>query len=361
MSEEPLPIALLLPGQGAQRPGMARGLYGVEATFTAAVDEVLDLLGAEGDRIRDDWAADRPAVPLDHVLRAQPLLFALDYALGRVLLGWGVRPAVLLGHSAGEAAAAVLAGVVSLPDAVRLLAERIALIAEAPPGGMVAVAATREQIAPFLTEQVVVGAVNSRDQLMVAGPDPQLTEVADALRAEGFVCVRAGASSGFHSPSLAEASARQIPSYADVTLRPPAIPIRSGYTARSLTAAEATDPEFWAMQPARPVLFGPALDGLLAERAYQLVETGPGQSLSAPARRHPEVGRGGSRVLALLDGRSRGPGSDRAALLRAAEQLVAHGHVPDPGILPELRAVLAVDGPLAAGSTGVRSRFEARA
>ncbi|MDO0926675.1 acyltransferase domain-containing protein [Streptomyces sp. TG1A-8] len=312
-------IALLLPGQGAQRPGMAHGLYGTEPAFTEAVDEVFALLGAEGDRIRDDWAADAPAVPLDHVSRAQPLLFAVDYALGRMLCEWGLRPAALLGHSAGETAAAVLAGVLDLADAVRLLAERAQLLAEAPPGGMVAVAATPEQVAHRLTDQVVVGAVNSRTQLLLAGPEPELSAVADALRADGLTCARARATTGFHSPSVAPACAAQIPSFEAVTLRPPRIPIVSGYTARPLTDAEATDPVFWAMQPAEPVLFAPALDRLLADGPYHLVETG--QSLSALARRHPGVTRGGSRVTALLDARPRGPEHDRAVLRAAARRL----------------------------------------
>jgi acyl transferase domain-containing protein len=314
-------IALLLPGQGAQRPAMAHGLYGTEPAFTEAVDEVFALLGAEGARIRADWAADTPAVPLDHVSRAQPLLFAVDYALGRTLCARGLRPAALLGHSAGETVAAVLAGVLDLGDAVRLLAERVRLLAEAPPGGMLAVAASPRQVAHRLTDQVVVGAVNSPTQLLLAGPEPELGAVADALRADGLTCARARATTGFHSPSVRAACAAQIPSFRAVTLRPPRIPIVSGYTARPLTDAEATDPVFWALQPAEPVLFAAALDRLLADGPYHLVEAGPGQSLSALARRHPGVTRGGSRVTALLAARPRGPEDDRAALRAALERL----------------------------------------
>jgi [acyl-carrier-protein] S-malonyltransferase len=322
-----LPVALLLPGQGTQAPGMARGLYGTDPAFTAALDEVLDLLGAEGGRIRDDWAAPAPSVPLDDVTRAQPLLFAVDYALGRMLQDWGVRPAALLGHSAGEAAAAALAGVMDLPDAVALMAERVRLIAQAPPGGMLAVAASVEQVAPHLTSTVVVGAVNATAQLLLAGPDPDLDEVAAALRDAGFTCARAKATSGFHSPSLADVCAAQIPSFAKVALRPPAIPVVSGYTAEPLTAEKAADPAFWAMQPAEPVLFGPALDRLLADGPYLLVEAGPGQSLITLARRHPAVARGGSSVTALLDARSRGADRDRAQTLKAADALAAAGAI----------------------------------
>ncbi|SEB31063.1 Acyl transferase domain-containing protein [Streptomyces misionensis] len=353
--QAPPRLAFLLPGQGAQRPGMALGLYGVEESFTAAVNEVLDLYGPEGDRIRGDWASEHPAVPLDHVSRAQPLLFALDYALGRMLLAWGARPAVLLGHSAGEAAAAVLAGVMTLPDAVALLAERVELIADAPPGGMLAVAASEAEVAPYLTDEVVVGAVNAPAQLLLAGPEPQLTAVAGALTADGVVCARARATHGFHSPSMDDACRRHLLSVAAVPLRPPAITVLSGYTAAELTADQATDPEFWAGQPARQVRFGPALDRLLAAGPCHLVETGPGQSLSALARRHPGVTRGGSTVVSLLDARARGPHRDRAALLRAAEHLAALGHLSDPDAVARLRAALGTE---AGASTAVRPRFE---
>ncbi|WP_399930800.1 acyltransferase domain-containing protein [Streptomyces kanamyceticus] len=352
LTHAPLPVALLLPGQGAQQEGMARGLYGNEPSFTEAVDEVFELLGTEGDRIRDDWAADRPTVPLDHVSRAQPLLFTVDYALGRMLFDWGIRPAVLLGHSAGEAAAAALAGVFSLPDAVRLLAERVELIGQAPPGGMLAVAATPDEVAPHLREGVVVGAVNSPAQLLLAGPEPALSETAGAVRAAGFTCVRAKATVGFHSPSLARVCARQVPSFAAVRRNPPAIPLLSAYTATELTTAQAADPWFWAMQPAEPVLFGPALDQLLTDGPYQLVETGPGQSLSALARRHRGVTSGGSRVLGLLTARPCGPERDRWTVLKAAEQLAAGGQFADPDTLSRLRVRLSGDD---------RSRFEARA
>lgn len=324
----PPPVALLLPGQGAQQQGMALGLYGSEPAFTDAVDEVFRLLRGEGARIRADWLSESPVVALDDVRRAQPLLFAVNYGLSRMLLDWGVRPAALLGHSAGEAVAAVVAGVLSLPDAVALLAERVALVAGAQPGGMLAVAAAPADVEPFLTDDVVVGAVNSPTQVMLAGPDPELARVAETLQVRGFTCVRAKASSGFHSPMLRSVCARQIPAFDSVQLYEARLRVISGYTAGRLTRAQALDPAFWALQPAEPVLFGPALNTLLADGPYLLVEAGPGQSLTTLARRHPAVTRGGSAALPLLPARPRGPEKDREAALKAARRLAELGHVP---------------------------------
>ncbi|MFJ5927364.1 acyltransferase domain-containing protein [Kitasatospora sp. NPDC092948] len=322
----PRPVALLLPGQGSQYPNMARGLYGQVPAFTEPFEEVLGLLGPLGEEALADWLAERPAVDIDHVSRAQPLIFAVNYALARMLTAWGLRPAAFVGHSAGEAVAAVLAGVMSLPDAARLLAERVELIADAPPGGMLAVAAAPEQLAPYLTAEVVVGAVNGPQQVLLAGPDPQLEQVAQRLRADGHTCMRAKAVSGFHSPSLADCCRRALPGFAGVRLAPPGIPVHSGRLGGELDPGNACDPVFWAMQPAEPVLFAPALDSLLRRRPYLLVEAGPGQGLTALARRHREVASGRSAVVPLLGTRAREPEADRLNVLRAVRALVEEGH-----------------------------------
>src|SRR5581483_2935599 len=127
----PRPVALLLPGQGAQHQGMGVGLYEREPAFTDAIDDFFVLLGREGAAIRADWLSSNPRVAVDEAIRAQPLLFGIGYAMGRMLQSWGVEPSVLLGHSAGEYVAAALAGVVSLEDAAALLLSRVELFQHA--------------------------------------------------------------------------------------------------------------------------------------------------------------------------------------------------------------------------------------
>lgn len=206
-ASRPRPVALLFPGQGSQHAGMAAGLYRREPVFTAAVDAALSHMGEEGPRIRADWLDPaRAAIGIDDVRRAQPLLFAIDYALGCLVLSWGVRPTALLGHSAGELVAATFAGVVSLRDAVAMVLARVREAVKIPAGGMLAVAASEEQVLPYLTADVAVAAVNANQQVMLAGSKDPLTEVAARLKADGHTVVTVPATSPFHSPAMAPAS-----------------------------------------------------------------------------------------------------------------------------------------------------------
>ncbi|ASW54621.1 acyltransferase domain-containing protein [Plantactinospora sp. KBS50] len=337
----PRPVALLFAGQGAQRVRMAAGLYDADPVFTDTMDEVFRCFGAEGPALRADWLAERPVVPIDAVGRAQPLLFAVNLALGRMVCGWGVRPAALVGHSVGEIAAATLAGVFETADAVELLRNRVVGSVDAPPGGMLAVAASVAQVTPYLGPEVAVGAVNAPRQTVLAGLDGPLAEAAERLRAAGYVCQRIGCSVAFHSPAAADLVAGSLPVLRRLPLAPPRLPVYSAYTTSRLTAELAARPEFWAGHAVEPVLFWPTLDARLAERDLLLVDASPGQALAVAARRHPAVAAGRSEVLALLPARP-GPGeADRRSVVAAAERIRAEGHEiavpPHPPAIVESR------------------------
>ncbi|MEU6226850.1 acyltransferase domain-containing protein [Streptomyces sp. NPDC047042] len=299
------PVALLLPGQGAQYARMAVPLYEREPDFRVIVDEFLELMGEEGRRIRADWLGPDPLLPIDAGRRAQPLLFAVGYAVGLLLQQRGLRPAVLLGHSVGELAAATLAGVFDLPGAARIMLARCRVLETAPAGGLLAVAATPEHVEsrldPDLMERgLVVGAVNAPAQTVLAGPETLLGTVDLALRDAGLVTRRVRAHEPFHSPVLDEAALVFEEAVAAESPAPPRITVRSARTGLPVRAEEAVDPAFWARQMAEPVMYWQALAGLLDDGEYVLVETGPGNSLSAPARRHRSVRSGATEVVCML-------------------------------------------------------------
>jgi [acyl-carrier-protein] S-malonyltransferase len=320
------PVALLFPGQGSQYRRMAAGLYGFEPGFSTAMDGFFELLGTDGVELRADWLSDDPGVPVDEVSHAQPLLLGVGHALARVLAGWGVRPDALLGHSVGETVAAVVAGVIGLDDALATMRHRVAAAAGQPRGGMLAVGAPADLLTSHLRGQVVVGAVNSPRQTVLAGPAAELAEVAAGLRAAGLTVVPVPSPLGFHSPAVDGLARSGLDVLGRVALNPPRIPLYSAYTCAPLTAEQACDPWFWARQVADPVMFWPTLERLLDDGDFLLVEAGPGQGLTTACRRHRSVIRGMSSVVAALPARPGTAEADRSTLLQAAAGIWTEGH-----------------------------------
>jgi acyl transferase domain-containing protein len=239
---------------------------------------------------------------------------------------WGVRIDALLGHSIGEMVAATLTGVLSLTDAVQMIQSRVAALASAPPGGMLAVAGTPSELAPLLTDGVTVAAVNSARQVLLAGLDGPLASTGQRLLQHGVVFRRARATTAFHNPVLKEYADRAW-RCAPAALSAPDRRVVSCYTAADLDAATACDPSYWSSHPVAPVLFDPALDTLLAHRDYLLLEIGPAQGLSTLARQHSAVQHGGSSVLGLLPVKPGEPAQDRTAALHALAELWRRGHL----------------------------------
>ncbi|MFH9419942.1 acyltransferase domain-containing protein [Streptomyces sp. NPDC017529] len=182
---------------------MAAGLYRHDPVFTESADAVLDLLGDAGHAVRADWLSEAPDASIDAPGRAQPLLFAVEYALGRMVQSWGAGPAAVLGHSAGELVGAVLAGVIDLADAVRMVDERVGCLRDAPAGGMIAVVGGAEELSPYLTGDVAIAAVNSKRQTMLAGTTGHLADVSDKLRAGGYSVAPVPATVPFQSSAPA--------------------------------------------------------------------------------------------------------------------------------------------------------------
>ena len=172
----------------------------------------------------------------------QPALFAIEYALARWWQHQGLLPDLLVGHSLGEFTAAVIAGVMSVADAARLVVLRGQLIQALPAGAMLAVRQPAAEVAPRLPSELSIATINAPEACVVAGPEAAIDALARQLEAEGIANQRLKTSHAFHSAMMEPAVSPFERAVSRVRLSAPTIPIVSGRTGRPLTDAEATDP-----------------------------------------------------------------------------------------------------------------------
>jgi len=305
------PVSFLFPGLGEHTVGMARGLYEEpgEPVFRAELDHCAELLRPLlGVDLREllyptdpsdapapldlrrmlGRSADTPPSALNRTSIAQPALFAVEYALAKLWITWGIRPQAMLGYSLGEYVAACLAGVLTLPDALRLVAERARLIEELPAGAMLAVTLTEADLAPLLARHgLSLAAENGPAGCVAAGREEAITALESELGDRGIACRRLPVTHAFHSAEMQPLAARLTDLARSVTLSPPRIPYLSNVTGTWITAAQATDPAWWARHLCEPVRFGDAVERLLADGGRVLLEVGPGQGLGSFVRQHP--------------------------------------------------------------------------
>jgi phthiocerol/phenolphthiocerol synthesis type-I polyketide synthase E len=342
-------IAFMFPGLGDHYAGMGWEIYCTEPVFREMIDRCAGLLQRHLDRdIRDflfagrDWAhpvlertnaaehatkldlramLGRGTAVADLPATAQPAIFAIELALVELLRSWDIEPEAMIGHSIGEFAAACVSGVLSLPDALQVVAARARLMeSRVAPGAMLAVPLGEGELRDLLPAGVSLGAVNGARLCIASGEESGIAALNDTLAGRGISAQRLRSTHAYHSQMMEPLVEPLAALLRKVQLHPPRIPYVSCLTGMWITDTDATDPEYWARHLCRTVRFQQGLTQLLAEPGRVLLEVGPGQGLTSHAV--AERTRCGSQQPVIPTMRwSYGLQSERDVLLGAVGQL----------------------------------------
>ncbi|MFD7028398.1 type I polyketide synthase [Streptomyces sp. NPDC059917] len=287
-------VVFVFPGQGAQWAGMAVGLLDSSPVFAERFEECAAALAPHIDWAPVDVLREREGAPsLDRVDVVQPMLWAVMVSLAAVWRAHGVEPAAVVGHSQGELAAAVVAGVLSLEDGARIIALRSQLIGRelAGQGGMVSVpvdeAAAEELIAPW-SGRVSVATVNGPRSTVVAGEAEALDELMVACERDGVRARRIPVDYGSHTPQVEQLREALLELAAPVVARAGDVPMYSTVTG-DLLGEGVADAEYWFRNLRQPVRFLDTVRELIAAGHTTFVEVSAHPVLTSPVEETGEA------------------------------------------------------------------------
>ncbi|MFF0458678.1 SDR family NAD(P)-dependent oxidoreductase, partial [Nocardia africana] len=326
-------VVLVFGGQGSQWTGMGRELLAQSPVFAASMRDCEQALAPHVD-----WSLTRVLGDEDALARVdvvQPALWAVMVSLARVWQAAGVRVGAVVGHSQGEIAAACVAGVLSLPDAARVVALRARELRRlAGTGGMVAVQASPHEVRARLVDGIDIAAVNGPQSVVVSGELEPLRRFATTADAAGLRVRWLLVDYAAHSARIDALETDLATALGEIAPLPGSVELYSTVSGSRIAATEL-DTAYWIRNLRRPVLFDAAVRALLDDGYRTFLEVSPHALLLA------SITETGAEVDDALDGElvtvgslRRGDGSADALLRNLAEAFVSGVDVDWAAVCP---------------------------
>ncbi|RJG48710.1 non-ribosomal peptide synthetase/type I polyketide synthase [Motilimonas pumila] len=278
-------IAFVFSGMGTTWPAMGKSLYQQEPVFREAMDQCDQALARyTGWSLTDKIYHSDDEHLIHQTDIAQPAIFATQVAIAALLKSWHVKPAAIVGHSAGEVAASYIAGALDFDSAIRVIYQRSQLQATTEgEGKMLAVALSKTALAPYLAgieDKVSIGAINSEQAITLSGDEQALTHIAQQLDEQGIFARMLKVAVPYHSPVMDKLKAPLIANLAGLKVATPSIPIYSTVTGKQATT-EAWNAEYWPDNVREPVYFQAAIESMVADGYQVFLEIAPHAALAS--------------------------------------------------------------------------------
>jgi acyl transferase domain-containing protein/surfactin synthase thioesterase subunit len=319
-------LVFVFPGQGPQWWAMGRELWEHEPVFRAVLEQCDRLMQPYTNwSLLEELLAEESQSRLGETEIAQPALFSIQIALVALFKAWGVEPNAVVGHSLGEVAAAYIAGVLSLEEAIQVVYHRSHLMQQGTGLGKMAAVELSQPEADLLiagyADHLAIAAINSPTSVVLSGEAEALEEVLELLqKREVFVKVLP-VNYAFHSPQMDSFKDELVQSLQGIQPKPAEIRLLSTVTGQSCQGLEL-DAEHWGNNIREPVQFATAIEQLIADKRTLFLEISPHPVLSGYIAQC--LGSEGAVLPSL-----RRQTEERVTMLGALGALYTHGYPVD--------------------------------